>query len=222
MRTISKIELDTLKEYLGTKPFQYEEVYNEVIDHYATAYEQTEKELNDIIRDQDEHFTDKKIKEIDKQYIAEVKRQLFKAHLGLIFGYFKWPQCLISLSAVALFFLLGPLFLKYHSIALGLFIAFSLIPYIFMAYALGASRQMDSKLPGKIINGRLSQAGRLGVFGILYLQTDWLYRHVVPNPAQSILSDNMYLTSFILLTGFALCWSIYQLFRLKFKPVISS
>ena len=64
MRTISKLELDTLKEYLGTKPFQYEEVYNEVIDHYATAYEQTEKELNDIIRDQDEHFTDKKIKEI--------------------------------------------------------------------------------------------------------------------------------------------------------------
>ncbi|WP_421873808.1 hypothetical protein [Marinoscillum sp.] len=220
MKTITKVELDTLKEYLGKRPFRYEEVYNEVVDHYASAYEGSDKDLYDVIREQDKHFTDKKIRQIDQQYITDVKKQLYKAHLGLILGYFKWPQLLMTLAVVLVFFSAGPILLDFHDIAFSLFLLFFFTPYVFMIYVMGASRKMDSNLPGKIINGRLSEAGRLGVFGILYLQTDWLYSHVVPNPAESILEDNMYLTSFILLIGFALGWTTYQLFRLKFKPVI--
>ncbi|WP_258099473.1 hypothetical protein [Marinoscillum pacificum] len=221
MKTITKTELDTLKEYLGTKPFRYEEVYNEVIDHYATAYEQSDLGLYDVIREQDKHFTDKKIREIDQLFIKDVKRQLYKAHLGLFIGYFKWPQFLMTLGVSLLFFLAGPIFFNYQIVAQTLFVVFYITPYLFMFYVMFVSRRMDRKLPGKIVNGKLSQVGRLGLYVIFYFILDRLYLRVIPNPEESILEDNMYLTSFVLLLGFAICWSSYQLFRLKFKPVLA-
>lgn len=221
MKTISKVELDTLKEYLGKRPFRYEEVYNEVIDHYATAYEQSDLGLYEVIREQDKHFTDKKINEIDKQYLSDINRQINKAHLGLFIGYFKWPQLLMTLSVAILFFIMGPLFMAFQGLTFGLFLLFFLTPYAFMAYVMAISRKMDKKLPGKIINGKLSQAGRLSILSLMYFQINQFYRFLSDSPDGSVFEQNMYLTSTILLVGFAICWSCYQLFRLKFKPVLA-
>ena len=39
MKSISNPELQQISYHLIQKPFKYEEVFQEVLDHYASAYE---------------------------------------------------------------------------------------------------------------------------------------------------------------------------------------
>ena len=111
MRTIKPEELEDLKKHLLEKPFKYEEVYNEVLDHYATAYEESEETLEKLINDLDQKFSNSKIEEINTRYFDDLKRSLRKSHWTIFIGHLRWPQLAFTLIlSIALVFI-SPVFM---------------------------------------------------------------------------------------------------------------
>ncbi len=49
MKPISKTELQQISDHLIKRPFKYEEVFQEVLDHYASVYEQSDKALDEVL-----------------------------------------------------------------------------------------------------------------------------------------------------------------------------
>jgi len=108
MSTISREDLVIIKKNLSKKPFTYEEVYNEVLDHYATAYEQSEGELQVVMSELDEEFNDHKIRQINSRYFNDLKKSLRNTHWKMFIGNFRYPQVVNTIIYILILSLLAP------------------------------------------------------------------------------------------------------------------
>ena len=134
MRAIKPEELQYLKKHLLEKPFKYEEVYNEVLDHYASAYEESEETLEKVINDQDQKFSNSKIEEINSTYFNDLKKSLRKSHGTIFMGHFRWPQLVYTIIAAAVLMLLSPYLMTSKGLVFSVFIFLTVIPAIIGLY----------------------------------------------------------------------------------------
>ncbi len=221
MKSINSEELDQLKEHLIKKPFQYQEVFLEVLDHYSSAYEQTEEGIDETISRLDIEFTNQKVESINKQFIQDLTRKMRNAHLTVFTNYFRWPQLMISLLVIALFVLAAPVLQDSKPLKAGLLIIFGMTPMLAAIYAGIKSFLRRRSLPGKLKSGHYAS---MAIFIILlanYLQINTFYRVFSGNEESNILDISPYLTSGILLLGFVLCSTVLQVFWTKVKPNIA-
>ncbi len=135
MRTLTEDQRNLLKTHLSKTYIEYVELYDEIYDHYASAYEQGENDFESVLNNLDEQFT--------KEYINDNKTKLSKNIYKKVLALYKkeaiafllWPQIIISVLAVAIIMFLVYLlpystFLYYVLIPAMLL---SLFPYLYFS-----------------------------------------------------------------------------------------
>ena len=218
MKTITTNELDLLKAHLIKKPFKYQEVFLEVLDHYASAYEHSDDSLEETIAKIDHVFPNERIEDINSRYIKDLTRQMRKAHFTLFTNYFRWPQLVTSLLTIALFVVAAPLIHEVKSIKVAMIIVFGLAPLILFVYATLKSFELRRRLPGKLKNGHYQVLVVSSLLIFNYLQINSFYRLFTGSENANILDVSPYLTAGILLVGLILCSTTLQLYFTKVKP----
>ena len=96
MKMITPKELERLKNHLIRKPFVYEQVYLEVLDHYAAAYEASDQSLDATIEEQDQEFTNLKIFNFNETYKKELDKQVLRDHLRVLTDLLSMPQLIVT------------------------------------------------------------------------------------------------------------------------------
>ncbi|MCH7414757.1 hypothetical protein MM213_14750 [Belliella sp. R4-6] len=124
MRTLTEIEIQTIKDRLDSLNLSYLEIYNELLDHYVTALEQVEPEEFDPRKELlDEEFAWSVVREMEKQLLNSVSSELknsqleslkfWKMDFWRVFGIFTYTVLLIVV---------------YKTISLDVMMVFSFLP----------------------------------------------------------------------------------------------
>ncbi len=150
MRTLTEIEIQTIKDRLDNLSLSYVEIYNELLDHYVTALEQVEpgefdhrKELLDsefawlVVSDMEKQLLNSVSSELKNSQLESLK--FWKMDFWRVFGIFTYTVLLIviyktiSLDVMMVFSFLPALgimiVLLYHS---GNYFSFSFNPSYFI------------------------------------------------------------------------------------------
>tara|TARA_Y100001949_G_C15963868_1_gene320583 strand:- start:88 stop:747 length:660 start_codon:yes stop_codon:yes gene_type:complete len=218
MRAIKPEELQYLKKHLLEKPFKYEEVYNEVLDHYASAYEESEETLEKVINDQDQKFSNSKIEEINSTYFNDLKKSLRKSHGTIFMGHFRWPQLVYTIIAAAVLMLLSPYLMTSKGLVFSVFIFLTVIPAIIglYLYFYWAVRRLRGKT--KLKNAHAELFGVAFGFSVTYIQLPQLCKLFDEN--FNLLMYNSVLTSGVLFVAFILFQTSMAMMLKKIKPAI--
>ncbi|AFL82756.1 hypothetical protein Belba_0085 [Belliella baltica DSM 15883] len=123
-RTLSEIEIQTIKDRLDRCLIAYVEIYDELLDHYVTALEQVEPEEFDQRKELlDEEFAWSVVREMEKQLLNSVSSELknsqleslkfWKMDFWRVFGIFTYTVLLIVV---------------YKTISLDVMMAFAFLP----------------------------------------------------------------------------------------------
>ncbi|WP_421873812.1 hypothetical protein [Marinoscillum sp.] len=218
MKSISPKEIDLLKDHLIKKPFKYQEVFLEVLDHYATAYEQSDETLDQTVTRLDQIFTPGKIEMINERYLKDLTRKMRKAHFTFFTNYFRWPQLITTFVVIAVFITAAPLLHAYKPLKVSLFILLAILPLCFAIYAWIKAFQKRKALPGKLKNGHFAAMGTFIVLTMNYAQVNTFYRFFSGNEQANIFEISAYWTAGFLLLGLMLCSTSLQVFWTKVKP----
>ena len=219
MKTITKTELDTLKEYLGTKSFRYEEVYNEVIDHYATAYENSESSLDQVINDLDQKFSNKKIEEINTRYFNDLKSSLRRSHWTIFMGNFRWPQIVYTLLIALVCRGVAPFLMQseWAIYPIFLILAFTPITLGFYYYFIWVFKKLRGFT--RLKNGHAELFGTTFGVSVIYLQLPNIVREFESHEINLLLLND-WLTALILFFGVIMAISAISFTNAKLKPAI--
>lgn len=218
MKAITTKELELLKEHLIKKPFKYQEVYLEVLDHYASAYEQSDDSLEETIAKPDRAFPNARIEDINARYIKDLTRQMRKAHFTFFTKFFRWPQIVTTLLVIALFMVAAPYVQEYKPVKVSIFVGLGMVPLLLFIYAAIKAFRLRQSLPGKLKNAHYHALGVFSVLTLNYLQIQTFYRFFTDDEKGNVLDVSPYLTAGFLLIGLALCSTTIQLFNTKVKP----
>ncbi|WP_258099471.1 hypothetical protein [Marinoscillum pacificum] len=218
MKTITTQELDLLKDHLIKKPFKYQEVFLEVLDHYATAYEQSEDSLEETIVKTDRVFPNARIEDINARYIKDLIRQMRKAHFTFFTNFFRWPQLLTTVLIVILFMLAAPIIHEYKAIKLTIFLGLAFVPFVLTIYVGVKSFRKRREYPGKLKNGHYNAMSIFLIIALNYMQINSFFRFFSDTENANMLEISPYWTAGFLLIGLALCSTTIQLFNAKVKP----
>jgi len=214
---INEKELETVKAHLLEKPFIYEEVFNEVVDHYATTYEQSEQSLDFVLCQLDREFDDKKIREINAGYLAELKRAVKRTHWSMFKKNFRWPQLMVTLLYLIPVTLLIPFAMEYRWLSRALFIAFVSIPMILGLFYYSRSTIRRWKSKTKHYNAHAEVWGSSLLFLVFYIQIPTL-SSIIANDQYSVVEYHPLLTGLILSVGLISTVTAINFFNLKLKP----
>ncbi|WNB17047.1 hypothetical protein [Marivirga arenosa] len=105
MRKLSSEQKEFLEAHIAKKPIEYIELYNELYDHYASAYENGELSLEETTEDLDKQFHDRRVRSINSQVLNKSQKAaniLYKNEFG---KFWKWPQVLTTVSLLIIIFL---------------------------------------------------------------------------------------------------------------------
>tara|TARA_B100001250_G_C19678700_1_gene734856 strand:+ start:438 stop:1103 length:666 start_codon:yes stop_codon:yes gene_type:complete len=218
MKIITTQELDLLKDHLIKKPFKYQEVFLEVLDHYASAYEQSDDSLEETIVKTDRVFPNARIEDINSRYIKDLTRQMRKAHFTFFTNFFRWPQIITTLLVIALFMLFAPYIQDYKPLKVSIFLGLGIVPLLLFFYAAVRSFRLRQRLPGKLKNAHYHALGVFSVLTLNYLQIQTFYKLFSGVENGHVMDISPYLTALFLLVGLALCSTTIQLFNAKVKP----
>ncbi|MEM7296945.1 MAG: hypothetical protein AAF391_01630 [Bacteroidota bacterium] len=216
---INEQELETIKAHLCSKPFSYEEVYDEVLDHYATAYEASTVPLKEVIEGLDKEFTDSKIRSINSKYFQDLKKTLRKSSWSLFLGNFRWPHLITTLIYVVLLFFIVPLAMGNKWVMTFLFVSVASIPIImgFYYYLKWVGRKWGRKTHLKNAHAELSGIA----FGLsaVYMQLPGLAKIFMGDDFKLLQYDPI-LTGSVLLLGIVLLSTSLKMITSKIKPAI--
>lgn len=218
MNTISADELAALREHLLEKPFKYEEVYHEVLDHYATAYEDSDQSLNVVLEELDAKFSNRKIEEINSKYFEDLKKSLRRSHWTIFMGNFRWPQLAYTLIASVLLLILSPYLMISSKLVYITFACLTGIPAIFgvCLYFYWAVRRLWGRT--KLKNAHAELFGMAFGFSIAYIQFPQLCK--IFDEEFNVLMYNSVLTAGILFIAFILFQTSFTMMFKKLKPAI--
>ena len=219
MNEIKAQELERIKKHLQQKPFTYEEVFDEVLDHYATAYESSELSMDKILDELDAEFTHSRIEEINKKYFNDLKKSLRKNHWLVFLGNFKWPQLINTLIYMVLIILLTPYVIENEWLGLSLYMGFALIPVFFglFYYFKWVFRWYQGKT--RLKNAHAELFGIITAFSVFYIQLPAMGRMFFDEGFE-LLQYNPLLTAFILIVGMILLITSVKMFTTKMKPAL--
>ena len=219
MKSISSEELDLLKEHLMQKPFKYEEVFNEVLDHYATAYEKSTADIEIVLSELDQHFTYRKVDEINSRYLNDLKKHLRKSHWTIFLGNFRWPQLMYTVISGFVLLLAGPLLVDQKWLAISLFALFGVSPALIGVYLY--FYWLVRKIRG-ITNLKNAHAELFGMafgFSAIYMQLPNLSRMFMDDSFR-LLQYHPMLTSGLLFLGMILFITSMIMIFSKIKPSV--
>ncbi|WP_258099472.1 hypothetical protein [Marinoscillum pacificum] len=218
MRTIKPEELEDLKKHLLEKPFKYEEVYNEVLDHYATAYECSDQTFCQVISEMDEQFPDRKISEINTRYFNDLRKSLRKNHGTIFMGHFRWPQLVYTIIAAAVLMLLSPYLMTSKGLVFSVFVFLTVIPAIIglYLYFYWAVRRLRGKT--KLKNAHAELFGVAFGFSVTYIQLPQLCR--LFDEEFNLLMYNSVLTTGVLFVALILFQTSMTMILKRIKPAI--
>lgn len=98
MRTLTQEQKEQLANHIAKKPIQYIELYNELYDHYASAYEKGEGSFAKTIEELDSHFDYGKIKRIDNNLLKKTKKSVNEIYWKEFKDFWRWPQIVSTLG----------------------------------------------------------------------------------------------------------------------------
>lgn len=146
MRTLTSEQKEQLANHIATKPIKYIEFYNELYDHYASAYESGEKCFEDTLTELDKHFHTDKIEQVNKYVISKTKKVVRSIYWTELKGFWRWPQIISTFGIL----LLSALYIKVVPMDLLLLIGiFPLLIFIMIislkGYFLGNRKKVGNK-----------------------------------------------------------------------------
>lgn len=106
MRKLSNEQKEKLANHIAKKPIEYIELYNELYDHYASAYEKGEKSLEETLEELDDHFHYQKVKRINSNLLKKIKRSVNEIYWREFKNFWRWPQIVSTLGILFLGILL--------------------------------------------------------------------------------------------------------------------
>lgn len=109
MRKLSNEQKEKLANHIAKKPIEYIELYNELYDHYASTYEQGEKDFDKILEVLDQEFDYYKVKSINDNLVDKTRKSVNQIYAEEFKNFWRWPQIMSTL--VILF--LGYLFIEF-------------------------------------------------------------------------------------------------------------
>ncbi|MEQ8237791.1 MAG: hypothetical protein RIA69_01195 [Cyclobacteriaceae bacterium] len=220
MKSITTQDLQTIQNHLLQKPFKYEEVFDEVLDHYATSYEQSDDTLDQVLSDLDNEFTYSKINSLNAKYFDDLRKHLRQTHWSIFFGNFKWPNLLYTLACVAGFILISPILFESKTLTKFLFGAFGAIPtflglYFYLKWGV---KRMSGKT--KLKNAHAELFGMAVGFSIFYMQIPTFGR-LIYHENMKMLELHPLLTAGLLLIGLVSLSTSMKMIMTKIKPAIN-
>lgn len=218
MSQIDSNELAQLQEHLMKKPFKYEEVYHEVLDHYATAYERSSESLGEVMAELDKDFSNKKVEEINSKYFDDLKRSLRKSHGTIFMGHFRWPQLMYTLIATIILWVITPFLMVNHKVVYVAFACLTVTPAIIglYLYFYWAVKRLRGKT--KLKNAHAELFGVAFGFSTAYIQFPQLCK--LFDEDFNVLMYNSALTTVILLIALILFQTSFSLMFNRLKPAI--
>jgi hypothetical protein len=102
MRTLSTDQKEELAQHIATKPIKYIELYNELYDHYALAYENGEESFQQTVENLDEEFDYYKLVSINRNPVGKTMKQANKIYLSEFKNFWRWPQIISTLAIIFL------------------------------------------------------------------------------------------------------------------------
>jgi len=105
MRNLTQEQKMQLTEHIAQKPIKYIELYNELYDHYASAYERGKLTFPNTLVELDEHFHDDKIEAFNAYFLSKTKKTIRSVYWSEIKNFWKWPQILTTLGILVLAFI---------------------------------------------------------------------------------------------------------------------
>ncbi len=217
MKMITPKELERLKNRLIRKPFVYEQVYLEVLDHYAAAYEASDQSLDATIEEQDQEFTNLKIFNFNETYKKELDKQVLRDHLRVLTDLLRMPQLIVTSLIVLLGFYFDDVLFEASNLKLTLFFALAFIPFVILGYI--AIKAMKRK---QEILWELKTAHFNVMFLSCLIPVNLVHVNSISSAKNSIMDINAPLTVVILLTQVAMCISIIHVTVTNIKPVLAS
>lgn len=106
MRTLTQEQKTNLSNHIAKKPIDYIEFYNELYDHYASAYEKGEDSFEKTLEELDDHFHYQRVKRINDNLLKKTKRYVNEIYWGEFKNFWRWPQILSTLGILFLGLLL--------------------------------------------------------------------------------------------------------------------
>lgn len=96
---LTKEQQDLLAYHIAKKPIDYIELYNELYDHYAAAYENSEGTFEQTLEQLDEHFHYQKVKSINTGLLKKTKKSINQIYWTEFKDFWRWPQ-IVSTSGI--------------------------------------------------------------------------------------------------------------------------
>jgi hypothetical protein len=106
MRTLTQKQKEWLTKHIAKKPINYIELFNELYDHYASAFENGEESFDDTLLELDDHFHYQRVKRINGNLLKKTKRSVNKIYWREFKNFWRWPQILSTLGILFLGLLL--------------------------------------------------------------------------------------------------------------------
>ncbi|SMG10143.1 hypothetical protein SAMN05661096_00294 [Marivirga sericea] len=103
---LTKEQQDLLANHIAKKPIDYIELYNELYDHYASAYENSEGTFEETLEKLDEHFHYQKVKSINAGLLKKTKKSVNDIYWTEFKNFWRWPQIVTTLGLIILGFTL--------------------------------------------------------------------------------------------------------------------
>lgn len=97
---------ELLAQHIAKKPIEYIELYNELFDHYASAYENGEDSFEAVIEQLDDHFHYQRVKRINENLLKKTKKSVNEIYWTEFKNIWRWPQIISTLGILFLGFTL--------------------------------------------------------------------------------------------------------------------
>lgn len=131
-RTLSEIEIQTIKDRLDSLNLSYLEIYNELLDHYVTALEAVPEEAFESKKNElDEQFAWSVVRNMEKELLQNVSEQLQNSQLEALKF---WKLDFWKVLGIFTYSIL--LFAIYRFISLYVMLGFSVVPALGIMIAL--------------------------------------------------------------------------------------
>ncbi|SMG10134.1 hypothetical protein SAMN05661096_00293 [Marivirga sericea] len=106
MKTLTTDQNEELAQHIAKKPIKYIELYNELYDHYALAYENGEKSFEQTLQDLDKEFDYYKLVSINRNLVGKTIKSVNKIYVSEFKKFWRWPQIISTLAIIFLGFTL--------------------------------------------------------------------------------------------------------------------
>ncbi|ADR20669.1 hypothetical protein MATR_17060 [Marivirga tractuosa] len=102
MRTLTGKQKEQLANHIAKKPIEYIELYNELYDHYASAYETGENDFEATLEALDQEFDYYKLVSINRNLVGKTMKMANTIYLTEFKKFWRWPQIISTLAIIFL------------------------------------------------------------------------------------------------------------------------